>query len=700
MLTFTRIDDHTAIGGPAPEGWTPITARPLLVLVGVTGAGKSTTLDALRAAGLDCRLLPDRRLLTDLLMIPQMQLAAGEPVAPVHDRKQRFDLTRAYRERYPGGMGHALAQLMVDNARGDPIRTPNVSEGAELSAPTLLLFDGLRGENEVRYAAQALPLARFVMLDAPDVVRVARLMGRNDPFDQLAGGRPAPDESPHSFIELGAPEAVGLFSRLEEATLLRLAQTPAARDDLRRSLAIVAEERRNYDPAATRAALLDAAPARALVIDTAAQDPAAVAQQILALMGGARGEGRGARGPIRTPNVSEGAQSDPAPTRNSQLAIRNSLARGRGRSFDVSSAERATPTVSRIDTTIFRLPLFGELKWGKQSALAEARHVLVQVTLSDGSQGVAEAPPRPTIYGETAASVVAIIAQELAPRIAGQPAVEAWQRMAAIANNHTAKGAIDMAIHAALAQSAGVTLAHHLGCTQARIPVSFILGIGARDEVLAEAERVVAAGVRVLKVKVGRDWGEDVARIRDLQAMFGAAVRLYADANECLDLDTAAARLDALRDLGLVYCEEPLPVEQILARAALRRGGHLPLIADDSAFTLRDLARELALDTFDILNIKTPRTGYTESLQMLARAQAAGKGVMVGSQAGTGIGVARAALFAALPGIDHPSECSFHLKLRADIIDRPLPLRDGFLALDDVTAAAVDAALLRAATVG
>jgi hypothetical protein len=488
MLTFTLLDDQTAIGGPAPDGWTPITARPLLVLVGVTGAGKSTTLAALAAAGLGCRLLPDRRLLTDLLMIPQMQLAAGKPVAPVHDRKERFALTRAYRERYPGGMGHALAQLLVDGAPPSQFTIHNSQFTIQLrgargeESANLLLFDGLRGENEVRHAAQALPLARFVMLDAPDAVRVARLMGRNDPFDQLATAAAAPGATAENFAALGAPEAVGLFTAAEEAALLHLAQTAGARDDLRRSLAIVAEERRNYDPTATRAALLAAAPDRALVIDTAAHAPAAVAQQILALL-----EGRGAGGaPIRTPNVSEGAGSDPFTIHNSPFTIHNSIARGEGRG--------ASPTVAQIDATVFRLPLFGELKWGKSSALAEARHVLVQVTLSDGSQGVAEAPPRPTIYGETAASIVAIIAQELAPRIVGQPAADAWQRMAAIANNHTAKGAIDMAVHDALAQGAGVTLAQHLGCTRDRIPVSFILGIGARDEVLAEAERVVAAG--------------------------------------------------------------------------------------------------------------------------------------------------------------------------------------------------------------
>lgn len=659
MHAFTQLDEATAIGAPAPDGWTPVAARPLLVLVGVTGAGKSTTLAALAAAGLPFRLLPDRRHLTDRLMIPEMLAAAGETVAPVQDRARRFALTRAYRERYPGGMGHALAQLLVreelPGARGE-------------ASTNFLLFDGLRGENEVDCAAQALPLARFFMLDAPDAVRVARLMGRNDPFDQLAANVQPAEHAALSLADLGVPDAAGLFSPAEEAVLLGLARQ--APDDLRRSLAIVVEERRSYDPAATRTALLAAAPERALVIDTAAHDPAAVAQQILALVGGARDEGQGGSKPF---------------------TIHNSIPRGEGR--------RANPTVARIETTVYRLPLLGELRWGKSSSLAEVRHVLVTVTLSDGSQGVAEAPPRPTIYGETAASIVAIIAQELAPRLMGAPAADAWSRMAAVANNHTARGAIDMAIHAALAQGKGVSLAQHLGCARSHIPVSYILGIGERDAVLAEAERVVAAGVRVLKVKVGRAWDEDAARIRDLQTMFGAAVTLYADANECLTAEEAPARLAALAEMGLAYCEEPLPVELVLERAALRRDGRLPLIADDSAFTLRDLTRELALDTFDILNIKTPRTGYSESRRMLAAALAAGKGVMVGSQAGAGIGVARAALFAALPGIEHPSECSFHLKLAEDIIDRPLPIRDGLLAIDAAAAVAIDPARLAAAKV-
>ena len=356
-------------------------------------------------------------------------------------------------------------------------------------------------------------------------------------------------------------------------------------------------------------------------------------------------------------------------------------------------------TITHISTTIFRLPMHGALRWGKSSSLAEARHVLVTVVLSDGSTGMAEAPPRPTIYGETVYSITSVIEHELAPRVIGIPLDQVQTRLQEVKNNQTAKGALDMALHDALAQAEGRSLAEHLGVKAERIKVSYILGIGSRDTVLAEAQRVYDQGVRVLKVKVGREWAEDIARIQDLQAMFGGNMALYADANECLESDQARDKLAFLRELGLLYCEEPLPVELIRERAQLCTQQALPIIADDSCFSVRDLQRELAMNTFDILNIKTARTGYSESQLMLQRALAAGKGIMIGSQASTGLGTARAALFAALPGIDHPSELSFFLKLKEEIIDRPIPIENGYIDVAQISNVRVDPDLLRMATI-
>ncbi|MEM7539401.1 MAG: enolase C-terminal domain-like protein [Chloroflexota bacterium] len=372
--------------------------------------------------------------------------------------------------------------------------------------------------------------------------------------------------------------------------------------------------------------------------------------------------------------------------------------------------------IHNIATTVFRLPMHGTLRWGKHSSLAEACHALVRVTLSDGSTGVAEATPRPTIYGETTDSIASVIRHELAPRLvdvsidctglrtSNTPQQAIQQALHEVKNNHTAKGAIDIAVHDALAQHRELSLAEHVGAdANDKIKVSYILGIGDRNTVLAEAERVFQAGVRVLKVKVGRNWDDDIARILELQQLLGTEMSLYADANECLTMDEAPKKLDQLHELGVLYCEEPLPVEQIQDRAILRQGNHIPLIADDSTFTVRDLRRELMLDTFDILNIKTARTGYSESYQMVQMVQPQtiqeGKGIMVGSQASTGIGTARAAIFAGLHEIAHPSELSFFLKVKEDIVVQALPITDGYVCVADACATQIDEDLLRDAMI-
>jgi hypothetical protein len=267
-LPFVELATGVGIGSPAPVGWECVADRPLLVVVGVTGVGKSTALQALQDAGLDYHLLPDRRDLTDRLIIPSIQVQRGEALEPVRDRSQRFAYTRSFREQHAGGMAYALSQLWID---------PELLDGA-------LLFDGLRGADEARHAASLLPLALFVVLEAPDVTRVSRLMGRGDPFDQI-GGEGVEDanlDQVQHFADVGAPQATEYFSHLEEQALLELVRTGAATaESLRDCLAIVIEERRHYDPAAASAALLDDAPFRTIIIDTQRHPPEHVADRIL-----------------------------------------------------------------------------------------------------------------------------------------------------------------------------------------------------------------------------------------------------------------------------------------------------------------------------------------------------------------------------------------------------------------------------------
>ena len=332
--------------------------------------------------------------------------------------------------------------------------------------------------------------------------------------------------------------------------------------------------------------------------------------------------------------------------------------------------------IERVSCQPFSVPLRDALTWGRGHALTALQHVLVRVDLSDGAAGIAEATPRPSIYGETSASVQHIIADELAPRLLGQALsdFESVARLSAglahIKANNTARGALDIALHQALAQSRAQPLRDYLGGSRESLCLSSIVSTGTSDKVQADVASAYAQGLRVFKLKIGRDIPAECENLRDLRAIFPLA-RFYVDANETLALESAAQTLRTLHELGALYCEEPLPVHLLRARGQLRQQTAMPLIADDSAFTPRDLHRELDFDTFDILNIKTARTGFSQSQAMLLQAAAHGKSAMVGSQASSLLGCLQAALFASRAEVDCPSECSFYLKTAADLGHAP-----------------------------
>jgi len=239
----------------ALPGHPPLRDLPLTVLVGVTGVGKSTALAALG----DVRVLPDRREVTDAVMIAAL---AGRPVT---DREERFALTARYRETHPGGMAQALGSLHADPAVW----------------PLPLVFDGLRGQDEVQYAAAHFPAWRFVSLHAPDPLRVRRLLGRADRFDRVSAT--GPDGTPDLRSALALLNGVrDVFTPAELDALAALTDEGHAPDDVLAKTRIVVSERRNYDPQAARAVLAALPADRQIDLDTSVLGPDEVAARVRA----------------------------------------------------------------------------------------------------------------------------------------------------------------------------------------------------------------------------------------------------------------------------------------------------------------------------------------------------------------------------------------------------------------------------------
>jgi hypothetical protein len=247
-----------------PPSFRRLADFPLIILVGLTGVGKSTIISLLKET-LNFTLLPDRRRITDEIIITSLQQADGETPTIVADRVKRFEYTARYRTLYPGGMAYALSQLAVDPAEVGP----------------LFLFDGLRGLNEVQHATNYLPQARFIVLDAPDMVRLTRLLKRGDIFDTTKLPASLTGQNMLATL-LTIPDIEAVFSEQELRHISRGARAAnLSVDEVVKKASIIVEERRNYDSSAARVYLTRALPRpQVLVIDTASYPPENVVEQI------------------------------------------------------------------------------------------------------------------------------------------------------------------------------------------------------------------------------------------------------------------------------------------------------------------------------------------------------------------------------------------------------------------------------------
>lgn len=203
-LDACPLQRYPAISLLPRAGSEPLGESALLMLVGLTGCGKSTALAQLGAGN-----IPSRREVADCIAIPYAQTLAGEALLPVSDRARRFEYTRRFAQAVPGGMASAFSWLWLRNDAQKP-----------------LLTEGIRGDAELRFALGCFPRWRVVELALPPLQRLRRLSGRQDEFDQV-------DEA----VDLDF-----LPSELQDEARALL----ASGEINRRALAIVRAEARNY----------------------------------------------------------------------------------------------------------------------------------------------------------------------------------------------------------------------------------------------------------------------------------------------------------------------------------------------------------------------------------------------------------------------------------------------------------------------
>ncbi len=264
-----------------------------------------------------------------------------------------------------------------------------------------------------------------------------------------------------------------------------------------------------------------------------------------------------------------------------------------------------------------------------------AENLLIKITTDSGLTGIGEASPFHQIVGELQSSEFET-AKFLASVIKGKDPLAIEDRMAeldrAIAGNFTLKSAFDMAMYDLLAKSAGMPLYQLLGGSNSReIYTDMTVYLGSAEKMAKEALVYKNEGYPAIKVKLGTNEKDDVARIKAIREAIGYEIPLRIDANQGWDAVSALRILNSLAKYDIEHCEEPIPHWNNRDLVRVRNNSPISIMADESVFNHHDAFRLASMGACDYFNIKLSKSGgINNALKIIAIGEAAGIKSQVG----------------------------------------------------------------------
>jgi L-Ala-D/L-Glu epimerase len=305
--------------------------------------------------------------------------------------------------------------------------------------------------------------------------------------------------------------------------------------------------------------------------------------------------------------------------------------------------------------------------------------IIVECTGSDGGLGFGEATLL-TGYTDETIGGAWDLARALARELSDASFAAASARLAALAD---ASPFVATAFHTALDMAGG-----HPALTVAattRVPLLGLLQGDDGAELADEIARLLEAGYRTFKVKIGFDVDADLARLARIQTAVAGRAAIRVDANQGYTGPEAAAFVAAVDPDGIELFEQPCPAgdwdaHRAAATAAARTG--LPLMLDESIYDLADIERAAAEGACRFLKVKLMKFTRLDRLEAaIRRIRALGMTPVLGNGVACDVSCWMEACVAART-IDNAGEMNGFLKARPMLFREPLRFEQGHIVLE------------------
>ena len=329
--------------------------------------------------------------------------------------------------------------------------------------------------------------------------------------------------------------------------------------------------------------------------------------------------------------------------------------------------------ITGIRFSMLRVPLKTPFKTALRTVDA-VEDIVVAVDTDSGNIGYGEAPATAVITGDTHGSIVEAIRTCIAPRLIGVDVADLNHIVhlvqTSMEKNSSAKAAVEIAVYDLFGQLYNAPLYRLLGGGDPVITTDITISVDTIDKMVADSIAAVDRGFDSLKIKVGKDIGVDIERVKAIHAAVEGRALLRLDANQGWTAKQAVYALQMLENDGvrLELVEQPVRAQDLDGLKYVTERVHTPIMADESVFGPTEVIELIRMRAADIINIKLMKTGgISNAIRIADIAEMYGVECMIGCMLESSISVAAAVHVAVAKShaitkidLDGPSLCAFN----------------------------------------
>ena len=257
--------------------------------------------------------------------------------------------------------------------------------------------------------------------------------------------------------------------------------------------------------------------------------------------------------------------------------------------------------------------------------------VRVSVSCDNGFKAIGEAPATKAITGEGLEDILSSI-ESIKSSFIGTLPLEALDVLHKSSIGSSAKAALDMAFVWLLAREKNQTLFQYFGeeniCT---LQTDITVSLKDYNSMIEDSIAYFEKGLHILKVKLGSDIAHAVKVTKEIAHKLPEA-KLIIDANQAWSLEDSLEYIEAVKNVNIELIEQPVIAKDIKSLKIITQKSHIPILADETVFTLQDAKKVIESHSADMINIKLMKCGgLSKAIEILEYARVMNVKCMLGS---------------------------------------------------------------------